>query len=209
MSLSKNPINENDAVLNNILSEQDVSECITTTTKSLIKNMKDRKNLHKRSITERFNNILMGELAEAFVLKWLISQGINAESAVDKNSGLPDSGYDIIIHTEKRDIHCSVKSSLSVHKSRIEEILDSFTLSTTKKEVQDINIQVYFWYDLYGEHRVTLPSENNMAVIGWAGKRDLNAVDYDSYATEERTAPKIKLRELRPMSELILFLKNT
>ncbi|WP_024860261.1 hypothetical protein [Ruminococcus flavefaciens] len=209
MSLSKKPIKGTDAILNSFLSNQDVLDCISTTKESLLKTMKDRKDLHKRSVTERFNNILMGELAETLVLKWLISQGINAVSAVDKNSGQPDSGYDIIIYTEKnREVHCSVKSSLSVYKSKIEEILDNFTISTTKKEVQEINIQVYFWYILSGEHRVTLPSEQNMAVIGWAGKHDLTSVDYGAYATEERKAPKIKLRDLRPMSELIQFLRK-
>lgn len=208
MSLSKKPIEKTDVILNSILLDQDVLSCIETTQQSLITNMKDRQNLHKRGVAERFNNILMGELAETFVLKWLLSQGIKADLAVDKSSGKPDLGYDLIIHGEKRELYCSVKSSLSVYKSTIDEILDNFTISTTRKEVQDVNIQVYFWYVLQGDHRVTLLSEENMAVIGWAGKRDLISAEFNPYTTESRTAPKIKLRDLRPMSELIRFLKQ-
>lgn len=206
MPLGNRPIEPKDVVLNNYLTQNDVISCIQTS-EGLVKKIVDRKNLHDRAILERFINILTGELAEQLVLKWLISNGINAELAVDKESGHADQGYDIIIHAPNKELHCSVKSSTSVFKSTIEEIIDNFTISTTLSEVQDVNVQVYFWYELDGKPRITVPSEHNLAIIGWAGKKDLKAVDYASYTTESRKAPKIKLRDLRPMTELLRYLK--
>lgn len=160
----------------------------------------DRKDLHDRGYLERFIDIAMGEIAEKSVLAYLRDDlGLKAESAVDKRSGHADLGYDIIIEDELR---CSVKSSLSIFKSNMTDILAGFNLATKRSEVVDVNVQVYFWLDPNGHPRSSVPSELNMAIIGWAGAKDLYGADYDSYVGETREAASMRLIDLRPMSEL-------
>ena len=177
------------------------------TAELLLKTMQDRADLHARGALERFINIAMGEVAEQAVIKWLQGQGKFAQSAVDKGSGRPDEGRDIVLRSNRgRDIECSVKSSLSAHLN-VEQILTQFHLSAKRSEIRDINIQVYFWLKLSSRPRITVPSERNMAIIGWLGRRDLEKVAESHYATEARSVVEVKLNQMRPMSSLLEYLQ--
>ena len=194
-------------VIGPILTDDEIKECIDTA-RALLDNMRDRKDLHSRSCLERFNNILMGEIAERSVIKWIQMQGKFAKSAVNKKSGQPDEGHDIILHSKTGNtITCSVKSSLSALKSNMDDILETFRLSTKKSEIRGINIQVYFWLDLTGKTRVSTPSNLNMAMIGWCGRKDLIGKDESTYATENRPVMNDYLKELRPMKSLLDILR--
>jgi hypothetical protein len=151
--------------------------------------------------------VLLGEIAENAVINWLRHHGKYAESAIDKNSPKPDPGHDIILKsTTGAKIRGSVKSSLSALKG-VDEIVDQFTLATKEAELRDVNIQVYFWLDLYASsgYRTTVPSTRNFALIGWAGLKDITK--FKSYATEKREAPDVKLKNMRPMQELLEYLQ--
>lgn len=76
------------------LSKDELNQCINNS-KLVLENLVDRKDLHKRDDFEKFNNILMGEIAEFVVLKWLRANNKYAVSSVVKNSGVPDNGHDI------------------------------------------------------------------------------------------------------------------
>ena len=99
-----------------------------------------------------------------------------------------------------------MKSSLSACKSHIDEILKSFTIAAKKSEIRQVNIQVYYWLSLKGDHeyRVTVPSNNNMAIIGWAGENDIEK--FGNYSTEHRQVAEIKLEQIRSMESLLEFL---
>lgn len=194
-------------VVGPILEDNEIKECIDTA-QQLLKSMGDRADLHSRSCLERFNDIVMGEIAERSVIKWLQEQGKFAQSAVDKSSGQPDSGCDIMLHAKDgRDIRCSVKSSISVLKSEMDDIIHTFRLSSKKAEIQDVNIQVYFWLNLNRSPRVSTPSDKNMALIGWCGRRDLIGREEGEYATEKRPIVDISLKELRSMNSLLDILQ--
>lgn len=196
-----------DVVLEPILNREQISECLETSL-FLLKNMEDRPDLHDRGVFERFTNIAMGEIAERAVIEWLLSKNKYAVSAVDKHSEKPDKGFDILLKSKdrERELKCSVKSSLSIYKSNITDILKEFTISTKKIEVTDINIQVYFWLNLNSNPRITLPSELNMGIIGWLGRKDLQSATFGKYSTENREAPKIKLQDIRPMESLLGYI---
>ena len=186
-----------DTVIKIALSENDLSSCIDNT-QILCETISDRSDLHLRSYMERYIDIMMGEVAEAAVIKWLKQNGKYAVSAVNKSSGKPDSGRDIILRGKhKQEIECSVKSSLSVYKDNINDILDTFTIATKASELRKVNIQVYYWLKLKGENRITVPSNKNMAIIGWIGE----------YNTENRQVAKIKLRNIRTMKSLLDYLE--
>ncbi|MGM0283769.1 MULTISPECIES: hypothetical protein [Enterococcus] len=170
----------------------------------ILKNIKDRKNLHERDSLDRLINILIGEIAEYSVIKWLNKKDKYAKSAIVKDSGMPDSGYDIILKSkDNRNLKCSVKSSISAMK-KPDDILTNFKIATTKDELTDVNIQVYFWYDLYNQPRITVPTINNMGIISWCGKNDIDC--FKSYKGEEREAPQKKLNEMRSMESLLEYL---
>lgn len=125
-----------DTVIKIALSENDLSSCIDNT-QILCETISDRSDLHLRSYMERYIDIMMGEVAEAAVIKWLKQNGKYAVSAVNKSSGKPDSGRDIILRGKhKQEIECSVKSSLSVYKDNINDILDTFTIATKASELR-------------------------------------------------------------------------
>ena len=190
-----------------ILTDDEIQECIATS-QILLKSVQDRGDLHSRGFLERFIDILMGEIAEQSVIKWFQSQGKYAESAVDKKSGRPDNGHDIILRSQSGDIiRCSVKSSLSVYYSGVEKIIKTFRLSSKQSEIRDINIQVYFWLDIKSKSRINTPSNNNMAIIGWLGRKDLSGVEEGSYATEARSVMKVRLSKMRSMNSLLNFLQ--
>ncbi len=189
------------------LSSEEVKACIETAL-VLADFVVDRKDLHKRSYLERFINLVMGEIGEQSVLKWLKKNGKYAVSAVDKNSGKPDKGHDILLKNKKGGIiKCSVKSSLAAKKSEMNDILSTFNLASTKQEVRDVNIQVYFWLEIFKEPRTIVPSEAHAAIIGWAGKNDLEKIPEKKYATEERKEVQIYLKELRTMDSLLEFIE--
>lgn len=155
----------NDAVIKIDLSNIDMHNCVKNT-QVLCETMIDRSDLHLRSYMERYIDIMMGEAAEMAVIKWLKQNGKYAVSAVNKKAGKPDSGHDIILKDIRgREIKCSVKSSLSVYKNKIDDILDTFTVATKSSELREVNIQVYYWLELNGENRTTVPSNDNMAII--------------------------------------------
>ncbi|QIC47152.1 hypothetical protein GAG94_08505 [Lysinibacillus sphaericus] len=184
------------------LNLNEFNTCVNNAT-HLVQYVKDRDNLHERDVYERFNNILMGEIAEALVIKWLHQNNKYAESAVDKTSEQPDLGHDIYLKDlQGNTIKCSVKSSLAAFRSPKEILLES-KLASTEKEIREVNIQVYFWYNLYPKdgHRITLPNTNNVALFSWAGNNDIER--FKSYKTEQREAPEIPLCELRKMRDLL------
>lgn len=194
-------------VITPVLTDEEMQECLSTA-QTLLKNMHDRKDLHVRGALERYIDIAMGEIAERSVIKWIQSQGKFAESAVDKTSGKPDDGHDIILHSKNgHNIKCSVKSSLSAHYNRVDDILKQFHLASKKSEVRGVNIQVYYWLNLSSSPRVVTPSEQNMAIIGWLGRKDLMGIEEDQYATESRSVVKVQLANMRPMRSLLEFLQ--
>ena len=194
-----------DTVIKIALSENDLSSCIDNT-QILCETISDRSDLHLRSYMERYIDIMMGEVAEVAVIKWLKQNGKYAVSAVNKSSGKPDSGRDIILRGKhKQEIECSVKSSLSVYKDNINDILDTFTIATKASELRKVNIQVYYWLKLKGENRITVPSNKNMAIIGWIGENDVK--EFGTYNTENRQVAKIKLRNIRTMKRLLDYLE--
>lgn len=193
-----------DTIVKIQLSESDMHIC-TENAQILCETMIDRRDLHARGYMERFIDILMGEAAEAAVINWLLQNGKYAVSAVNKRSGNPDLGHDIILKDIRgTEIKCSVKSSLSAYKSTIDDILDTFTVATKASELRKVNIQVYYWLKLKGEPRITVPTERNMAIIGWIGENDVK--EFGTYSTENRQAPKMKLRDTRPMHSLLEYL---
>lgn len=188
------------------LDDDEIQVCLDNS-QFLCATMHDRVDLHARSYMERFIDILMGEAAERAVIKWLNSNGKYAVSAVDKKSGKPDLGHDIIV--KKRDgeeITCSVKSSLSALKSDFDEILDTFTIATKASEIRKINVQVYYWLNLKSmPHRTTVPSTNNMAIVGWVGENDIT--NFSKYNGEARQVADVKLRNMRSMQSLLDYLQ--
>lgn len=194
-----------DTVIKIALSDKELSIC-TENTQILCKTISDRSDLHLRGYMERYIDVMMGEVAEAVVIKWLRQNGKYAVSAVNKSSGKPDSGRDLILRDkQKREIECSVKSSLSVYKDNMNDILDTFTIATKASELRKVNIQVYYWLKLKGENRVTVPSDKNMAIIGWIGENDVE--EFGTYNTEKRQVAKLKLRNIRTMQSLLDYLE--
>jgi hypothetical protein len=199
-------INTND-VIRIILDKTELNKCIDNA-KLVLRNLVDRKDLHERDDLERFNNVLMGEIAECMVIKWIKINGKYVKSSVDKNSGVPDLGHDIEL--KKADsgeiIKCSIKSSLSFKKG-LDGIVNEFKLATTEKELREVNIQVYFWLELTPQKnlpRTTVSSLTNSAIIGWFGKKDLN--NFDKYNHEQRQAPTKSLSSARPMVDLLKYI---
>lgn len=167
--------------------------------------IRDRADLHARDSLERFIHVLLGEVAERIVLRWLHAQAKFAAPAPGKTSGRPDPGHDLLLLSARdaSPVRCSVKSSLSAHKT-LPGILSDFTLATKESELRPVNVQVYFWLRLHGRggHRVTVPSARQAAIVGWVTPKDVGR--FDRYATERREAPRdFRLREMRPMRTLL------
>ena len=203
---------------NQILTPEDVvfykiddnifNDCIDNSS-LLIKSIIDRNDLHERSLLERYIDILMGEIAEKTVVSWLKNYGKYAEQS-QKNINKPDNGYDIVLHDNKGNPKfCSVKSSLSVKKSTPKDIIETFQLSSKVSEIQDVNIQVYYWLKTDGgkdEPRINVPSTTNMAIFGWAGRKDIPTDDTGIYNKEKRETVNLKMTQLRPMYSLLSYL---
>jgi len=177
---------------------------VVANAQNVSRNIVDRVDLHARDELERFINVLLGEVAERMVTDWLHSCGKFAQSSVDKTSGKPDAGHDILIRgLDGRSLTCSVKSSLS-YKLDIRGILDNFKLATKQSEIRDVNIQVYFWLSLNPprhEPRITIPTIRQSAIIGWFGRNDLQ--EFSTYKHEERQAPNTMLKEARSLHDLL------
>jgi hypothetical protein len=186
-----------------------LNTCISNA-QGLIATMIDRANLHARDDLEKFFNVLMGEVAEQMVLGWLKEKGKSAASVVNKASGQPDAGHDLVLlDTSGKSLLCSIKSSFSFAKQP-GEIIKVFKLATTPSELRDINVQVYFWIDPYkqaGQPRTTLPSLTNCALIGWFGKADLEKQVFSNYNGEMRQVPVTSLEDARSMSSLLPFIQ--
>ena len=197
-----------DDVIHIELIKRELDACIDTA-KHISGHVVDRKDLHARDDLERFINVLMGEVAEQMVIKWLKEQGKFAESAVDKISNKPDMGHDIkVIRTNGNELLlCSVKSSLS-YKLDVQGILNICKIASKKSELRDINVQVYFWLTLNPKdngNRLTVPSLRQAAIIGWFGRNDL--LKFAAYNHEEgREAPIETLNGGRTMSSLLTLL---
>jgi hypothetical protein len=167
----------------------------------------DRPDLHPRDLLERFIDCLMGEVAERMVLRWLRQNGKYAKPAADKKAAERDPGHDILVKlVNNKIVRASIKSSLSALKDNPWQILSTFTLAVTPKEIREINIQVYFWLSLRGSPRVTVPSIKQAAIMAWAFDEDLRKANFKEYRGEERLAPELKLKDLRPPSELLDWL---
>ena len=203
ISVIENRLDKTQVITEQLLTPEKVLQCIETA-QTLCRTIVDRKDLHNRSVLERFCNVVMGELAEQAVLEWIRRQDKQVQLAVDKSSGVPDKGYDLLLQGKQgRQLTCSVKSSISGYFSEMDKILDTFSMATKRSEVCDINIQVYFWLDLRGNPRTALPSEYHMAIIGWLGRNDLIGREYHSYNQEEREVANGKLRNMRNMESLL------
>jgi hypothetical protein len=167
----------------------------------------DRADLHGRDQLERFNHILMGEIAEQLVIHWLLGQGKFAQSTVDKFSDRPDSGHDIRLKSKDgRDIFCSVKSSLTFSKDEA-GIVEEFTLASKASELREVNIQVYFWLKLHPkphESRISVPSMSQCALIGWFGRKQINSFQHFNH--EQRQSPSVRLKEANAMQNLLDYL---
>ncbi len=188
------------------LEDKEIQVCLENA-QFLCATINDREDLHVRSYMERYIDILMGEAAEWAVIKWLNSNGKYAVSAVDKKSGKPDLGHDIIVKKRSgEEITCSVKSSLSAYKNTFDEILDTFHIATKMSEIRKINVQVYYWLNLHGNvYRTAVPSTDNMAIIGWAGENDITR--FSTYNGEDRQVADMKLRDMRSMQSLLDYLQ--
>ncbi|MFD1804315.1 hypothetical protein ACFSFZ_19275 [Mixta tenebrionis] len=199
-------ITEHDVVYVN-LNTDEFAACVNNA-KDICFHIRDRADLHKRDILERFNNILMGEVAEKMVIKWLHTQQKFAVSTVDKGSQGPDRGHDILVKNKHgEDIYCSVKSSLSA-KYDLTNIINNFKLATKKSELTAVNIQVYFWLTIdpngNNQNRVTVPSLKQAAIIGWFGKNDFTK--FTTYNHERREVPALSLQSARSMNSLLVHL---
>lgn len=186
------------------INKEDLKICIDNA-KNIMSTIIDRKDLHSRDDLERFNNLLMGEISEMTVLKWLHSKGKNAVSTVDKTAAQPDLGHDLQLRDVKGNyIHCSIKSSLSALQA-LDYIVSNFKLATKQSELREVNIQVYFWLVINptgdNKSRTTVLSLRNLAIIGWFGVNDLKK--FENYATENREAPTKPLKEARSMESLL------
>ncbi len=167
----------------------------------------DRPDLHPRDLLERFIDCLMGEVAERMVLRWLQRNDKYAKPAADKKAAEGDPGHDILLKLRtKKVVRASIKSSLSALKDDAGEILSTFTLAVTPKEIREINIQVYFWLSLRRSPRVTVPSMKQAAIVAWAFDADLRKTNFKEYRGEERLAPELKLKDLRPPRKLLEWL---
>ena len=196
------PVTEND-VIRPSLGREAIAKAVEISL-GVVGGIVDRGNLHERDPLERFQDVLLGEIAEMMVIDWLHTSGKYAVSAVDKDSAHPDPGHDIQIMRSGGALkQASVKSSVSGLKSSIGDILDTFTIATTPRELRDVNIQVYFWLSLYSSPRVSVPSLSNAAIIAWASRGDLETVIFHPYQGESRLSPKLRLRSFRPMRELL------
>jgi hypothetical protein len=199
-------ITSNDAVIV-ALEDAEIHELVAQANEIAL-NIIDRTDLHERDHLERVINVLLGEIAEYIVIKWLQGNGKTVRSSVDKKSGEPDEGHDLIVISNQtgQEVECSVKSSLSVYKN-LEEIPNEFRLATKRSELRAINIQVYFWLEPRATPRVTVPSTNNAAIIGWFTKQEVEQGGFTQYATENRQTPKIRLNEARSMQSLLGLLR--
>lgn len=211
VSGNKTSITEKDVVYIQ-LTTKELSICIDNA-KSILDSIVDRTDLHDRDNLERFNNLLMGEIAEQMIMKWLRENGKFAILDIEKNKGGADKGHDILLKQidTNRDLKCSVKSSLS-YKHKLPYIISKFRLATTLNEIRDVNIQVYFWLDLTPSQnapRTTVPTLKNSAIIGWFGSKDLekSSNSFSSYNHERRQSPEKPLKYARPMSELLNYIK--
>lgn len=188
------------------LSDAQIKECMDNAF-HLTDFITDRSDLHSRSYLEKFMDVLMGEISERMVIEWLHSHGKYAESAVDKRSDHPDLGHDIWIKNIKGEkSKCSVKSSISGLKSEMKDIISTFSPAFKADEIRDVNIQVYFWLRLYEKPRISVPSENNAAIIGWMSSRALQNCGEQLYPTERRPKLNLLLKQMQPMNELLQYL---
>ncbi|MFK7602973.1 hypothetical protein ACI3L1_12265 [Deinococcus sp. SM5_A1] len=172
----------------------------------LLPHVRDRADLHGRDPLEKYHNLLMGEIAELAVISYLVGQGKYAVSAVDKEAATPDAGHDILVR--RRDgtaAKCSVKSSLS-YRHAIEAIPGQFRPAFNRREPRDINIQVYFHYQLNAEPRTTVAASAHAYIIGWASEKKLLDSGFSVYNGEKRWVADLKLADLSPLAELLPLL---
>lgn len=196
---------ENVISLQELVSEQMVQSAAATCT-TLLPHVTDRADLHQRDPLERFSNLLMGEIAELGVIAYLQQQGKYAVSAVDKQACTPDQGHDI--HVRRKDgslAKCSVKSSLSYKYGMMPRggILEHFRPAFNRKEPRDINVQVYFHYQLGENPRATVLTSRHAFIVGWLPERKIVGGQYTTYQGERRPVADIKLKDMLPMSELL------
>ncbi|AIZ46221.1 hypothetical protein QR90_15925 [Deinococcus radiopugnans] len=191
--------------LDGLVSEAMVQEAARTCA-HLLPYVVDRADLHGRDPLEKFHNLLMGEIAELAVIAYLTGQGKVAASAVDKQATRPDAGHDVVVRRKDgTDAKCSVKSSLSYHHG-IAAIPEMFRPAFNHREPRDINIQVYYHYNLRAEPRTTVAALTHAYIIGWAPEKRLLAPDFTVYPGERRRVADLKLADLSPMAGLLPLL---
>lgn len=175
--------------------------------------VRDRGDLHERDALERFLDVLLGQLAEAAVLKWLSGQGKKVEH-ISRTAVGSDPGYDITMQAATGSkVKISVKSSISACIYDIKRILDTFNVAITENEARkaDVHVQVYYRLRLGGASResgsgvasprVVVPSLREAILVGWIRGEDVTS--FASYNTESRQAAEMKLKDLHPMRDLL------
>jgi len=195
-----------DAIPLRELVSEEMVQTAAVTCASLLPHVRDRADLHGRDPLERYHNLLMGEIAELAVIAYLTGQGKSAVSAVDKAAGTPDMGHDVVVR--RRDgtaAKCSVKSSLSYHHG-IAAIPGQFKPAFSHREPRDINVQVYYHYNLRLEPRTTVAASAHAYIIGWASEKKLLGSEFAAYNGERRRVADLKLADLSPMAELLPLL---
>lgn len=200
-------VTEKDLIYINL--EPAIFDICVERSQSILKSIQDRNDLHDRDDLERFINVLMGEVAEQIVFKWLRDNNKYVEIPESKNTPGPDAGHDLLLKRKKDggSVECSIKSSLSYSKGP-SGIIENFRLATKKSELRDVNLQVYFWLTLNPpekEPRVTIPSIRQSAIFGWYGKNDMEK--FEKYKHENREVPCSTLRHARTAISLLHHIK--
>lgn len=110
---------------------------------ALAKDIKDREDLHPRSIEEKHRDIQTGKIAFSMVKKWLMIHNKTFKP-------IGNGRHVLKLYKENGEaIICAIKSSIVVDPPNINAILQNrFTFK--KKELEDVNIQVLFWIDSKG-----------------------------------------------------------
>lgn len=201
-----------DDVIARNLSQDDIAKCIHNAS-TLLPHISDRNDLHQRDYLERFIDVLIGEVAELIVIRWLRDNGKFAVSAVDKSSGSPDLGHDIwVIDKENNCLSkTSIKSSISA-KLNPDRILKEMRLAARRLELCEFNIQVYFWLKIDAQkdldrsevgHRIVVPAISQSAIMCWFSNDDLQNEVFSAYKVEKRQAPNVQLSSGRAMATFL------
>lgn len=160
-----------------------------------IVNIKDRNNLHQREEKERKRNLIEGAIAEGLFLHSLLDHGKKASYG----SGLGHD--DVLVEQDGIVKNVSVKSSHIDQEPH--EILNKMHLASTREEVTDFNVQVFFWGPKNEIKR------DRVAIFAWASKSDLERVNFSSYNDREnRERPDPVVKKFRRFKDILPLCDN-